>query len=153
MHRVDIFEKQGKHYAVPIYIADFASAVLPNKAAVARQSEADWPEMDDSYRFLFSLHSNDWLRVTLKKEIKEGYFASFNRATASVNLWAHDRNPTVGKNGLIRSIGIKTALKLEKFEVDMLGKLYPTQALPRQPLKKHNPNTPRQRKTNQTTTQ
>jgi CRISPR-associated endonuclease Csn1 len=153
MHRVDIFEKQGKHYAVPIYIADFASAVLPNKAAVARQSEANWPEMDDSYRFLFSLHSNDWLRVTLKKEIKEGYFAGFDRATASVNLWAHDRNPTVGKDGLIESIGIKTALKLEKFEVDMLGKLYPSQALPRQPLKKHNPNTPRQRKTNQTTTQ
>lgn len=29
------------------------------------------------------------------------------------------------KDGLIRGIGVKTALKVEKFHVDVLGRIYP----------------------------
>jgi CRISPR-associated endonuclease Csn1 len=57
-----------------------------------------------------------------------------DRATGAVSLWAHDRNQAVGKDGLIRGIGIKTALSVEKFHVDMLGRLYPVKQETRQPL-------------------
>jgi CRISPR-associated endonuclease Csn1 len=31
----------------------------------------------------------------------------------------------VGNDGLIRKIGVKTALSVEKFNVDVLGNIYP----------------------------
>jgi CRISPR-associated endonuclease Csn1 len=40
-------------------------------------------------------------------------------------LWAHDRNQQIGKDGMIEGIGVKTALSLNKFNVDVLGNLYP----------------------------
>jgi CRISPR-associated endonuclease Csn1 len=136
MLRVDIFTKGGKFYAVPLYVADAVKKELPNKAAVAAKDESEWTIMDDSYQFLFSLNPNDWVRVRFKNApVKEGYYAGFGRATASINIWAHDRNPAVGKEGLMSSIGIKTALAVEKYHVDMLGNLYPVGHEVRQPLR------------------
>jgi CRISPR-associated endonuclease Csn1 len=54
-----------------------------------------------------------------------GYYSGCDRATGAVNLWAHDRALNVGKDGLIRGIGVKTALAVEKFNVDLLGHFYP----------------------------
>lgn len=136
MLRVDIFTKGGKFFAVPLYVADVVKKVLPNKASVAGKSEADWVEMDDSYQFLFSLQPNDWVKVSFKKDApKEGYYAGFDRATSAISVWAHDRSHLVGDKGLMRSIGIKTALKVEKYHVDMLGNLYPVRHEVRQPLR------------------
>ena len=42
-----------------------------------------------------------------------------------LNLWAHDRSAAIGKDGLIRGIGVKTAVSLEKFNIDVLGRVYP----------------------------
>jgi CRISPR-associated endonuclease Csn1 len=136
MLRVDVFTKGGKFFAVPLYVADAVKSELPNLAVVANKPESEWTVIDESYSFLCSLHPNDWVRVSFKKDApKEGYYAGFDRATGAVNLWAHDRNQAVGKDGLIRGIGIKTALSVEKFHVDMLGNLYPARNEIRQPLK------------------
>lgn len=137
MLRVDIFTDGKRFYAIPLYVADATSAELPTRAVVQGKSETDWTPMDPDkgYRFLFSLHPNDWVRVKLKgKPLLEGYFAGLDRSTGAISLWAHDRAMSVGNNGLIRSIGIKTALAVEKFHVDMLGRLYPAIAETRQPL-------------------
>lgn len=123
MIRVDLFHKKGKFFTVPVYVADAARKELPNRAVVAYKPEEEWPEMDETYQFLFSLYPNDWLRIQLKGEIKEGYFSGLDRATGAVSLWAHDRNQHVGKDGQWRGIGIKTALQVEKYHVDMLGNL------------------------------
>lgn len=135
MLRIDVFTKGGKYFSVPIYVADAVKKDLPNKAAVASKSEADWIEMDDTYEFLFSLHSNDWVKVSFKNnEPKEGYFSGFDRGSAAINIWVHDRNQNIGKEGLLRGIGIKTAKTVEKFHVDVLGNLYRVEQETRQAI-------------------
>jgi len=136
MLRVDIFTKGGKFFAVPLYVADTVKAELPNRAVVANKPESEWPTMDNSYAFLFSLHPNDWIKVTLKDQpLKEGYFSGLDRSTGAISIWAHDRNSSVGKDGLMRGIGIKTALSLEKCHVDILGSLHRVHQETHQPLR------------------
>lgn len=123
MIRVDFFHKKGKFFTVPIYVADAYQKELPNRAVVAYKPEEEWPEMNEAYQFLFSLYPNDWLKIQLKSEIKEGYFSGLNRATGAVSLLVHDRNQHVGKKGEWEGIGVKTAIQVEKYHVDLLGNL------------------------------
>jgi len=60
----------------------------------------------------------------LKKETHLGYYASCNRSTGAINLWAHDRNKRIGNDGFIEGIGVKTAVAVEKFHVCTLGNIY-----------------------------
>jgi CRISPR-associated endonuclease Csn1 len=125
MLRVDVFSKGGKFYAVPIYVADAARAELPNRAVVAFKPESEWPEMDEAYAFLFSLYPNDWVCLRFKNAPnREGYFSGLNRATGAIDIWVHDRNPSTVKNGLFEGNGMKTALAVEKYHVDLLGNLH-----------------------------
>lgn len=124
MLRVDVFTKAGKFHLVPVYVHHRVTG-LPNRAIVAFKDEREWTLIDESFAFLFSLYPNDFMRVTLKREAFQGYYSSTNRSTAAVNLWAHDRNVATGKDGLYQSIGVKTAQSLEKFNVDVLGRIYP----------------------------
>jgi CRISPR-associated endonuclease Csn1 len=123
MLRVDVFTKAGKFHLVPVYVHHRVTG-LPNRAIVAFKDEDEWTLIDDSFQFLFSLYPNDLLQVTLKQEKLRGYYAGCDRSTGNTNLWVHDRNKSAGKDGLIRT-GVKTALSLEKFNVDVLGNLYP----------------------------
>ncbi len=134
MMRVDIFKKNGKFYAVPLYVSDSSSIALPNRAATNKKLKEQWEIMDDSYQFLFSLYKNDWVKVNDKKSIREGYFVSLDIATAAITLRVHDRDIRIGKNGEIRSIGIKTAKAVEKYHVDLLGNLYQVKNEQRKPL-------------------
>ncbi len=134
MLRVDIFRKKKKFYGVPIYAHQATRKELPNRAAVGGKLEIDWEVMDESSEFLFSLYPNDWVRLTLKKEVREGYFGSLNRSTAAINIWTHDRNRRIGKDGLIEGNGIKNAIAIEKFHVDIMGRLYPARNEHRRPL-------------------
>ncbi|WP_024930187.1 type II CRISPR RNA-guided endonuclease Cas9 [Methylophilus sp. OH31] len=124
MLRVDVFSKAGKFHLVPVYVHHRVTG-LPNRAIVANKEEGDWSLVDETFDFCFSLYPNDFVRITLKNELREGYYSGCDRATASVSLWVHDRNASVGKDGLVRSIGVKTALNVEKFNVDVLGNIYP----------------------------
>ena len=124
MLRVDVFAKEGKFHLVPVYVHHLVKE-LPNRAIVAHKDEDEWPLIDDSFAFAFSIYPNDLLRVTQKKERFLGYYASCDRGSGNISLWAHDRNQTIGKDGLIRGIGVKTAMAIEKFHVDVLGNIYP----------------------------
>ena len=131
MLRVDIFrhKKNGKFHLVPVYVHHVAiykrTGMLPNRAIVAFKDEAEWTPIDgENFEFLFSTHPNDLLRVTLKHEVLVGYFSGCDRSTGNIGLWVHDRNTSIGKDGFIRT-GVKTAVALEKFHVDVLGNLYP----------------------------
>lgn len=138
MLRVDIFQDKKKKgfYAVPLYVSDCIKTELPNKAVKGAIPENDWPMMDDNFEFLFSLFANDWLEITLRDKTIEGYFSGLDRFTASVKVWTHDRNQSVGEKGLLRGIGIKTALSLKKYHVDFLGNLYWVEKEMRKPLPK-----------------
>lgn len=125
MLRVDVFTKAGKFYLVPGYVHHAVAKELPNRAIVAFKDEEEWTQIDDSFDFCFALHPNDFVRVRLKNQCQSGYYSGCDRATGAINLWIHDRNHAVGKDGLIRGVGVKTALNLEKFNVDVLGNIYP----------------------------
>jgi CRISPR-associated endonuclease Csn1 len=93
---------------------------------VAFKDESEWTLIDESFVFMFSLYPNDLVKVQQKgKQPVFGYFASCHRGTAAINIWAQDRKKSVGKDGQMEGIGVKTALSLEKFQVDVLGNVYP----------------------------
>ena len=134
MVRCDVFyvEDDG-YYFVPIYVADTVKKELPNLACVAGKKQ--WKRMDDS-NFVFSLYPNTLIKYYSKKNISlkvvnnsselpskkeiEGskgtflYYKGLNISTAVINAVTHDNSYW------IESIG-KTSLKLEKYEVDVLG--------------------------------
>lgn len=133
MLRVDVFAKAGKFHLVPVYVHHRVTG-LPNRAVVASKDEEDWTLIDDSFAFLFSVYPNDYLRVRLKSATVAGYFAGCDRSTGAFSLWSHDRALTVGRDGLFRGVGVKTALSVDKFNVDILGHIYPAPAEPRRGL-------------------
>ena len=82
--------------------------------------------MDEGFDFLFSLHSNDLIDVAQKgKPVLRAYFATCHRGTGNINLWAHDRNASIGKAGAIEGLGVKTATAFAKLNTDVLGNTYP----------------------------
>lgn len=125
MLRVDVFTKAGKYHLVPVYVHHRVTG-LPNRAIVQAKDESEWTQIDDSFAFLFSVYPNDFLRVQQRgKPAIQGYFSSAHRGTGNINLWLHDRSTQASKDGGIEGIGVKTALSLEKFNVDVLGRIYP----------------------------
>ena len=125
MLRVDVFTKAGKFHLVPVYVQHRVTG-LPDKAIVQAKDEKDWTLIDNSFAFMFSVYPNDFVRVQQKsKPVIDGYFSGCDRSTGNINLWTHDRATAIGVEGLIRGIGVKTALSVEKFNVDVLGRVYP----------------------------
>ncbi len=127
MWRVDVFEKEGKYYLVPIYQSDRRKgAPLPDRAATQSKVREEWTRIDESFDFRFSLCLNDVVRLTTKNRMYFGYFAGLNISTAAINIWSHDRNRKEGKEGLYQSLGVKTGiLAFEKLHVDVLGRVFP----------------------------
>ena len=121
MVRIDVFEKGGKYYLVPIYSWQVAKGILPDRAVVAYADEENWTVMDESFEFRFALYSNDLIKVQLKKDSFLGYFSGLDRATGAISLREHDLEKSKGKDGMHR-IGVKTALSFQKYQIDELGK-------------------------------
>lgn len=122
MVRVDVFIKGGKYFLVPIYTWQVAKGILPDRAVVAYTPESEWELMDEKAQFQFSMFPNDLIKVKTRKETFFGYYSGLDRATGAINIKEPDGNIHKGKSGLHRGIGIKTALSLEKYQVDELGK-------------------------------
>ena len=135
MFRVDVFEKDNKFYLCPVYMADVYAKKLPNKVI---ERDKDWSEIDDSYNFKFSLYQNDLIKVesrkelTLKKNFKDEkstkpnevnsnswlvYYNSLNISNGAIDIKTHD-------TCYVTTIGAKTLLNIEKYYVDIMGKIY-----------------------------
>lgn len=126
MLRVDIFTKSGKFHLIPVYVYHKAAKELPNRAIVAFKDENEWTLIDSNFIFCFSLYPNDLIRVTQKgKAPILGYYSGCHRGTGSINILTHDRDQNTGKDGQIEGIGVKTAQSIEKFHVDVSGRIYP----------------------------
>lgn len=140
MVRCDVFYVEGDgYYFVPIYVADTVAEKLPSMAPVAGKDKQTGmkkrKEMDDR-DFVFSLYPNDLMRIYSKKAITLGlvrenstlapvmtvkgedgvflYYKGLDVSTACLTGITHDNTYQH------RSIG-KTMLKIEKYEVDVLG--------------------------------
>jgi CRISPR-associated endonuclease Csn1 len=152
MLRVDVFSKAGKFHLVPVYVHHRVAKVLPDRAIVASKDEEEWTLIDSSFEFRFSLYPNDLVKIVQKNAPPIwGYYRTCHSGTGNLNVLLHDRNfygeKTVSRNksekggavpndkvGLIEGIGVKTALSLEKFHVDVLGRIYPAKPEPRRGL-------------------
>lgn len=123
MLRVDVFQKAGKYFLVPVYVHHRVKG-LPNKAIVAHKNEEEWQTIDDTFDFLFCLYPNDFVEIKLKNRIIRGYYAGTHRGTSGIALLVHDRNQFVGKAGRIEGIGVRSAISLTKYNVDVLGRTF-----------------------------
>ncbi|XMD84798.1 CRISPR/Cas system-associated RNA-guided endonuclease Cas9, type II-C [Campylobacter lari] len=137
MIRVDIFKKQNKFYAIPIYAMDFALGILPNKIVITGKDKNNnpkqWQTIDESYEFCFSLYKND-LILLQKKNMQEpefAYYNSFDIDRSRIKIKKHDNkfenltsnqkllftNKDKGKN----RTGIQNLKIFEKYIVTPLG--------------------------------
>lgn len=121
MVRTDVFERNGKYFLVPVYLKDTVASELPNRAIVAFKPESQWRELDDSYRFVFSLCLNDPIRLVRKSGGTEsalgGYFKGTDRSSACISIEAHDSSWLKRGQGVAQGV---TAF--EKYEIDPLGR-------------------------------
>jgi CRISPR-associated endonuclease Csn1 len=146
MLRVDVYSgnKDKKFHLVPLYVHHRVKE-LPTRAIMQGKNEDGWTIMDENFKFCFSLYPNDLVCVAQRNgESVSGYYRSTHSGTGCINIALHDRY-TLGekttslalykkvpdkpipndKRGLIEGIGVKTALSIEKFNVDVLGNFYP----------------------------
>ena len=118
MIRVDVFEKQGKLYLVPIYAHHLVTKILPNRAIVAYKPEDEWTVTDDTYNFKFSLQDNEYIEViTSKGEVSKGYYKGADRATGAITIESHHRKIKAFRPGA------KTLKSFKKYSVDYLGNI------------------------------
>ena len=117
MARTDVYSRDGKFYLVPVYMKDIADGRLPVRACKASTPEAQWPVMDESYAFLFSLTKNCYILTEKQGSIKEGYYNGMDRSAAAISAsFAHD------KQKVFRGIGVLRLDRFEKYLVDRLGR-------------------------------
>lgn len=121
MVRIDVFEKKGKFYLVPIYVADFTKKELPNHAIAANTLEVNWPVIDSAYNFKFSLFKDDLIQINSTgkpEDSKMGYFTGCHRGTGAINIDLPDRTAS------FKSIGARNLKLFKKFQVDLLGNYF-----------------------------
>ncbi|MFG1379408.1 type II CRISPR RNA-guided endonuclease Cas9 [Xanthobacter autotrophicus] len=139
MARVDVFSKRTpkgvlQYFLVPIYPHEIATLDCPpNRAVAAGKPESEWPVMDESYDFLWSLVPMTLLRVIDKngtvlfsKPGEEGawaqadgnlgYFRGLDRTTGAISLSSITNSSWV-KTG----IGARTLHSFQKLTLDRLG--------------------------------
>ncbi|WP_053284650.1 type II CRISPR RNA-guided endonuclease Cas9 [Clostridium botulinum] len=124
MARIDVYEKEGKYFSVPVYKYQLAIGIIPKKAALAKKTEEEWTIMDENYKFKFSLYRNDLIEIKYKnKNDYLGYFEGFDINSAVITIKNHDGSKRY------RGIGIKSGVKeFNKYEVDVLGNYYKVKA-------------------------
>ncbi len=129
MARVDVFRKKNgrgkwEYYVVPIYPHQITMEERPPiKFVRGATDENDWPSIDSSFEFVWSLQPMNYLELAKANgEIVEGYYRSLDRATGAINL-----SPASTNDQLIRSIGVKTLSTFKKFTVDRLGRKFEVQ--------------------------
>lgn len=145
MVRVDVFLVPGDgYYWVPVYTADTLKPELPNRAVVQGKPYSEWKEMREE-DFIFSLYPNDLVYVEHKSGLKFtlqnadstlektrtqtsafAYFVSGSISTASITIRTHDN--AYG----IPSLGVKTLKTFHKYQVDVLGNVFPVHKETRQ---------------------
>ena len=127
MIRVDIYRKYDKFWMVPVYAWQTEQGIIPKHAVIQRKPKAEWELMDENSEYVYHLQYDDLIEVNSGKTIRFGYFNGLNIATAAINIETHDLNSSVGKKGVFESVGVKTAKKLKKYQIDVLGRYWPVE--------------------------
>ena len=125
MVRLDVYQKPNKkgkieHFFVPVY----AHQVGKNKPTPTKILPAPkgFTDIDETFTKVCSLYPNDYLRIYLKNEIREGYYVKYNVANGAMQLLP---NYATGKNQntFVQVYG-KNAQAIERYDVSVLGDNY-----------------------------
>ncbi len=126
MTRVDVFRKynmkgKAEYFLVPIYPHQVFNQKdwlqPPNQAVVAYKSEDEWPMLDSSYEFMWSVHPFSWIEVEKSNgTFIDGYFRGMDRSTGAILISPHH-----SKTIVVKGIGTKTLASFRKFTMDRLG--------------------------------
>jgi CRISPR-associated endonuclease Csn1 len=126
MARVDVFRKPNakgvfQYFLVPIYPHEIAMlAAPPMRAVQGGTEEENWPRIDSSYEFMWSMTSMTLLEVSRSdSEIIRCYFRSLDRNTGALTV------STVSSALPVKMrIGTRTLFGLRKLHVDRLGRVH-----------------------------
>jgi CRISPR-associated endonuclease Csn1 len=126
MARVDVFRKPSakgvfQYFLVPIYPHEIAMlAAPPMRAVQGGTEEENWPRIDSSYEFMWSMTSMTLLEVSRSdSEIIRCYFRSLDRNTGALTV------STVSSALPVKMrIGTRTLFGLRKLHVDRLGQVH-----------------------------
>ena len=125
MVRLDVYQKPNKkgkieHFFVPVY----AHQVGKNKPRPTKILPAPkgFTDIDKTFTKVCSLYPNDYVRIYLKNEIREGYYVKYNVANGAMQLLP---NYATGKNQntFVQVYG-KNAQAIERYDVSVLGDNY-----------------------------
>ena len=117
--RVDIFEKEGKVYMLPVYVADMKKPLTYKALRGGKYIESIQNE-----NFKFSLHSDDLVSIADNNEFKIGYCTSFDRANSAIGVNVFEEKIArlgIGKRNII------------KYQLTPLGYYYPIKSEKRLP--------------------
>ncbi len=124
MAGVDVFQKKNKagkfeFYMVPLYPHQIARLDSPpEQFIITGKDEAEWGKITPEFEFLFRMSSHCWIRIVKKDgEVIEGYFKGTDRSNGNISL----ATDAYDLSNIRRSIGIKTLLSFQKFQIDRLG--------------------------------
>ena len=123
--RLDVYKKPNKkgkieHFFVPVYAHQVGKNKLtPTKILPAPK---DFTNVDETFTKVCSLYPNDYVRIYLKNEIREGYYVKYNVANGAMQLLP---NYAPGKNQstFVQVYG-KNAQAIERYDISVLGDNY-----------------------------
>lgn len=125
MARVDVFQKANKkgvrqYFVVPVYPHEIAmESEPPMKAVTANKPMSEWPLIDSSYEFLWSLYPMSLIELTKPDgEVILGYNRGFSRSTGAFTV-----SPVHDSSDPRPGIGARTLLSFRKLAVDRLGQV------------------------------
>lgn len=129
MVRIDVFRRQTKkgaseYFLVPVYphqVANIAEWPKPPYRAVqGGKLEEEWPEIDNSYDFLWSIYPLTFVELIKPDgEVIDGYVRSLDRNTGAFTISPHHT-----KDETRKGIGTRTLKSFRKFTVDRLGRRF-----------------------------
>lgn len=125
MVRLDVYQKPNKkgkieHFFVPVYVHQVGkNKPAPTKILPAPKGFTD---VDESFIKICSLHPNDYVRIYLKNEIREGYYVKYNVANGAIQLLPNYA-PRKNEGTFIQVYG-KNAQTIERYDISVLGDNY-----------------------------
>ena len=125
MVRLDVYQKPNKkgkieHFFVPVY----AHQVGKNKPTPTKILPAPkgFTDIDETFVKVCSLYPNDYIRIYLKNEIREGYYVKYNVANGAMQLLPNYA-PGKNQNTFVQVYG-KNAQAIERYDISILGDSY-----------------------------
>jgi CRISPR-associated endonuclease Csn1 len=126
MARVDVFRKPNakgvrQYFLVPIYPHEIAMlAAPPMRAVQGGTAEENWPRIDSSFEFMWSMASMTLLEISRSDgEPFRCHFRSLDRCTGALTV-----STVSGALPAKIRIGTRTLLGLKKLHVDRLGRVH-----------------------------